>query len=135
METATDIFGDVIFSYTREQAIADGELIDVTETAKQSGFTIPVAVTRAVWEETIAWTSNNSAKQTHQDQSGRLSDVMWMLYLACRRSKGETCLVFGVSVIPRDGKSRKPVLVKLKSVIGGGDEGEPVITVMLPSED
>src|SRR4051794_4558851 len=42
---AEDIFGEVIFAYTRADALADGVLIDVTDTAKEAGFRIPVAVT------------------------------------------------------------------------------------------
>lgn len=30
---------------------------------------------------------------------------------------------------------KSAVMIKLKSVIGGGDNGEPVITIMLPEED
>src|SRR4051812_27741843 len=41
------VFGEVIFAYTRKQAIEDGVLVDVTETAKEAGFKIPVALTRA----------------------------------------------------------------------------------------
>jgi len=32
-----DTFGPVIFSYSRAQAIEDGVLVDVTETAKEGG--------------------------------------------------------------------------------------------------
>ena len=39
------LFGEVIFSYTRAQAIADRALIDVTPTAAEAGFRFPVAVT------------------------------------------------------------------------------------------
>ncbi len=86
MSLATEIFGDVIYAYTRAQAIEDGELIDVTKTAKQTGFTLPVAVTRAVWDGYIDWTQADDDKQTTQHASGRLWDVLWMLYLACRGS-------------------------------------------------
>ena len=48
-----DLFGKPIYVYTRAQAIEDGELIDVSKTAKQTGFKLPVAVTRAVWETSI----------------------------------------------------------------------------------
>ncbi len=34
----------MVYSYTRKQAIEDGNLIDVTEQAKQTGFKVPVAV-------------------------------------------------------------------------------------------
>ena len=45
---------EIIDSYTRKQAIADGVLIDVTETASEAGFRIPVALTRAVWADYVA---------------------------------------------------------------------------------
>src|SRR6185437_8267129 len=43
-------FGEVIYSYTRAQAIADGVLVDVSETAKEAGFKYPVALTRMVFD-------------------------------------------------------------------------------------
>ena len=43
--TVTASFGPVISAYTRQQAIADGVLVDVTTTASEAGFAIPVAVT------------------------------------------------------------------------------------------
>ena len=135
MNAKEDLFGEVIYSYTRAQAIEDGGLVDVSDMAKQSGFKIPVAVTRAVWDQYIEWTDEDDDKQTIQDQSGRLWDVLWMLYVACKRNKNESYTFYGLHVIPRDGSSKSPTLVKLKSVICGGDEGEPVITIMLPNED
>ena len=42
-------FGPVISIYSRAQAIEDGILVDVSDTAREAGFTIPVAVTRTVW--------------------------------------------------------------------------------------
>ena len=35
---AQEIFGDVIYSYTRAQALADGVLVDVSERAKRAGI-------------------------------------------------------------------------------------------------
>ena len=135
MNATTDLFGEMIYSYTRAQAIEDGELVDVSDMAKQSGFKIPVAVTRAVWDQYIEWTDEDDDKQTLQDQSGRLWDVLWMLYVACKRNKGESYINYELHVIPRDETSKSPNLVTLKSIICGGDKGEPVITIMLPNED
>ena len=42
------VFGEVIFSYTRAQAIEGGVLIDVTPTALEAGFRFPVAATAAL---------------------------------------------------------------------------------------
>ena len=52
-ETNNSTFGDVIYQYTRAQAIEDGILIDVTETAREAGITFPTAVTAAVWERCV----------------------------------------------------------------------------------
>lgn len=135
MNSAFEFFGEVIYGYTRAQAIEDGELVDVSKTAKEAGFKLPVAVTRAVWDQYIDWTAADDDKQTIQNASGRLWDILWMLYLACRRCAGESCLNYRLYAIPRDGRSRTPRQIELKAVIGGGDNGEPVITVMLPDED
>lgn len=62
-------------------------------------------------------------------------DVLWMLYVACKRNKDESYIIYGLHVIPRDGSLKSTTLVKLKAVICVGDEGEPVITIMLPDED
>ena len=130
-----DIFGKAIYIYTRAQAIEDGELVDISKMAKESGFKIPVAVTRTVWDKYIEWADEDCARQTSQDQSGRLWDVLWMLYVACKKSKDESCIQYKLHVVPRDGHSRAPSLTGLKSVISGGDDGKPVITIMLPCED
>lgn len=36
---------NIVYAYTRAQALADGVLVDVTEEAKQFGYKVPVAVT------------------------------------------------------------------------------------------
>ena len=53
--TPDDFWGAPISIYTREQAIEDGVLVDVTEWAGSGpngmlgGFSVPVAMTRALW--------------------------------------------------------------------------------------
>lgn len=46
----------------------------VTETAKEAGFRVPVAMTTAAWADTVEWTETDSKRQIEQDQSGRLWD-------------------------------------------------------------
>jgi hypothetical protein len=41
---------------------------------------------------------------------------------------------FGVHV-RNDNRERTPPLVRLKALCGPGDDGKPVITVMMPHED
>lgn len=127
---------DVISKYTRQQAIEDGVLVDVSSMASEAGFRFPVAVTHAVWEGYVAWTEEDSLQQVHQDESGRLWDVLWMASWAIRKaSPGVSEVLFQFFCVPRNGKASKAKLTTLKAVCGPGDQGEPVITIMRLEED
>lgn len=131
----SSLFGDVVYAYTRANALADGELVDVSESSKMAGFRLPVAVTRSVWERYVSWADADSDKQVYQDESGRLWDIVWMLRVALNGFKDKSAMQYRLYIVPRDGSSRRPKLTTLKAIIHCGDEGEPVITVMLPNED
>jgi hypothetical protein len=115
--------------YTRAQAIADGVLVDVSATAREAGIRWPVALTRAVWERCVSVLRGVCC----QSEAGRLWDVLFLLALAARRCDGAE-VRFAVHV-RNDNRERTPPLVRLKAVCGPGDEGEPVLTVMMPDED
>ncbi len=135
-QTITEVFGEVIHSYTRTQAIADGVLVDVSETAREAGFRWPVAMTAAAWADCVEWSEEDSQRQTHQDESGRLWDVLWMAFVAIRgNATGESQLAYQLYRVPRDGETVEARLTTLKLVAGPGDAGEPVVTIMLPQED
>lgn len=135
VENKDNYFSKLVYVYSRTQALEDGVLVDVTETAKEAGFRLPVAVTNAAWDKYVEWTDSDTKRQTYQNTAGRLWDVLWMAYLACRSRKDTDCLYYQIYVVPREGRARMPKKTILKVVIGGGDNGEPVITIMLPSED
>ena len=132
---AESIFGDVIYSYTRAQAIEDGVLVDAGPMAKEVGFKLPVALTSAVWSDCVAWTDSDSRKMPFQDQSGRLYDVLFMAAFAIRTSadSGDR-LLYELYRVPRDAYSTEAKPVTLKLIIGPGDQGEPVLTILLPEE-
>lgn len=122
---------EVIYAYTRKEALQDGVLIDVTKTAKEAGIRYPTAVTSAVWEryvrvpEAVPW----------QDEQGRLWDVLWMFRMAvCRSLRNEPTDVMLYRLCVQNDE-REPKEVTLKAVCGPGDELEPVITIMLRDED
>jgi len=132
-----DFFGPVIYAYTRAMAIKDGNLVDVTEIAQEAGFSVPVALTRAVWEKHVAWDQDdNKRHQTYQDETGRLWDVVYMARCGCvGANKGESQeTLYELYCVPRHGRGKLPRRTVLKMHIGPGDEGEPVITIMLPNE-
>ena len=120
---------DVIYTYSRRQAIEDGVLVDVSETAKECGFKYPVAVTTRVWAEVV--TPEENARALGQSEAGRLWDVIWMLYVAIRRSGATEVIHY--TILVSDGKA--PRKVPLKAVCGPGDDAHPVITIMAPDED
>lgn len=123
---------EVIYAYTRKQAIADGVLVDVTETAKEAGFRIPVALTCAVWAEYVAVPEGVEG----QDEVGRLWDVLWMCRFGIGRGNNRDAseVLFQLHV-RNDNREGDPPLVTLKAVCGPDDDGEPCITIMLPVED
>jgi hypothetical protein len=121
---------ELIHGYSRKQAIEDGVLVDVSETAREAGVTIPVAVTAAVFHNYVRVPDGVAA----QHEAGRLRDVLWMLRFAISRHReveGDT-LLFTVFVRNDD---TEPKPVKLKAIVHPGDEGEPVVTVLMPDED
>lgn len=142
--TTENIFegAEIIYTYTREMALDDGYLVDVTEAARETGFRYPVALTRAAWENCCEWQAADIARKqngTCQDERGRLHDVLWMAFLAVRRARVEcrsdTVIYFDLYRVPREGRGFKARRTTLKAVCGPGDNAEPVITIMLPGED
>lgn len=121
---------EVIHAYTRLQALEDGVLVDLGALAKEAGFRWPVAVTRAVYEGVLM--PPKAVKGEGQSFTGRVWDMLTILRLGARRGGG--CEVrFAPLFVMEPG--RPPRQVQLKAVSGSGDDGEPVITVMMPDED
>ena len=122
-------FGKLISSYTREQALADGVLVDVSAVAHEAGIRYPVSLTRAVWDRYV---EVPECVAGFQDRDGRLWDIVWMLRHGILRSKVSQELLFELYVANEPGR---PKLITLKAVCGPGDTAKAVITVMLPDED
>ena len=120
----------LIFQCTRAQAIEDGVLIDLTQWAKELGFRIPVACTDTVWNGYLV--PDERVRELGQSEEGRTHDLLWMLFNAIRRNGDGDTLLFEVIFLQ---PPHRHVVVKLKSVCGPGDHGEPVLTIMLPNED
>ena len=132
----TTAFAPIISVYTRDQAIEDGILVDVSETAREAGFRIPVAVTRTVWSRLVALPKGYRG---FQDESGRLWDVLWMARHYALRASGSDRV--RMSVLVRDIRkdlrdSHRPPRRHCPVVaIGAGDDGGPAITIMFPDDD
>ena len=120
---------DVIYTYTRQQSIEDGVLIDVSNLARQAGYKWPVALTSTLYHTYINPTEN--LKQYGQSDIGRLWDLLNVLRVKAQNSSGSIVL-FQVSFLMEIDRLEE---IKLKAIAGPGDNGEPVITIMTPEED
>jgi hypothetical protein len=119
MTSLQETFGPVIHSYTREQAIDDGVLVDLTQIpVTKEHYKVPVACTAAVWA---------LITPPRKDMTGILHDVLWMSRMSGTLSADETTKIFKVKI------GRK--LHTFKMIVGPGAAGECVATIMLPNED
>jgi hypothetical protein len=79
---------EVLSVYTRAQALEDGVLVDVSETAKEVGIKFPVSLTATIWEQYVEVPEGISG----QNEAGRLWDILWMFRCAAARFSGDTLL-------------------------------------------
>ena len=75
--------GNVIYSYTRAQAIADGVLVDITEQAKATGFKLPTVVTDNLYHHYIEPPAGLAGEG--QSVTGRLHDLLTLALFAAKR--------------------------------------------------
>jgi hypothetical protein len=123
--------GEVIYGYTRKQAIADGMQVDVTATAKEAGIKFPMFLTRAVFDAYVTVPDG----VTCQDERGRLWDVVWMTRFGILRSGKDQNRIPVALYVRNDNRAAR--LVKLVAVCSAMDidDPQPTITVMMPTED
>ena len=131
MKTNESPFGEVIYAYTRKQAIADGVEVDVTKTAQEAGIRFPVFLTRGVYDAYVAVPEG----VTGQDEAGRLWDVVWMLRFGIIRARPGVQRIPVAFYVRND--NRTPRLVKLIATCGplDIDDPQPAITITMPDED
>jgi hypothetical protein len=117
---------DVIYQYSRKQAIEDGVLVDISEMAREAGIKFPVAVTRSVF----AVLEDTSAPA--QDFQGRAWDMLMIFRVEARSCDSDE--IHFAPLFTTAG-SKKPGPVPMWAKCGPGDEGEPVVTILLEGED
>ena len=137
-----ELFGDTISIYTRLQAIEDGTLVDVSDTAREAGFRVPVATTAALYADV----ATIPADVSWQSLSGRLWNLLTMAAHAARgigeiRRIGDDTRVYSFILYTEVGQFQdggcecRVPKYQVKMVSGPGDDGEHVITLMKLHED
>jgi hypothetical protein len=113
----------LISTYTRQQAIDDGVLVDVSVQARETGILLPTVLTahlHQVLEEI-------PAESLGQDYRGRLHDVLWLTFLTLKSfgTKTISAVEFPVEMqVIIDGRTHQLWLV----VDGDG------LTIMYPED-
>ena len=130
-----EMFGTVVYAYTRTQAIEDGVLVsgmtaDLEEISRQH-FKWPIAMTASVWALVESAASHPDACA---DIKGTWHDILWMAKNGIFERITPSIVLFHVA-ISSDHAKKKPVAHKLKFHCGPGDNAEPVITIMQRDED
>lgn len=135
MSSLLEVFGPPAHVYSRREAIEDGVLNDVTDLAKEAGFTIPAAITAGV--EILVTPTGLEADEWGQSRTGRLWDVLWMARFYAAQNRESSVYLFPVifRFAGRVGQRAGQRQVWLKCHIGPGDAGEAVLTIMQRDED
>jgi hypothetical protein len=124
-----DFFGDEIFRYTRQDAIRDGYLLDISTAARaRADLKLPSAITLGLWEALARGEKFNPHHPAVMDlcdgvafAAAGLTSSEWF-----DREDGGT-LFFTFKSCGRK--------LSAKFVLGPGDDAMPVVTIMLPGED
>ena len=125
-----DRFG---YAGSRTEALAAGRLHDVSALAREAGFKWDLAFARDAWDDCVRWTAEDSRKQVFQSERVRLIDVLRVCAYAIRLENPDRARMnFELARIPRDGESTRARRVTLQIAAHLGDEGEPVLTILLP---
>ena len=97
---------DVIYSYTRAQAIDDGVLVAFPEMQKlfgEAGITIPVALTTSVWNLVEP---GGKAKERGECWTGRLWDVIAVMQATSKREAKTDRVRFSVIFTGVNGRKK-----------------------------
>jgi len=121
-------FGKVIHSYSRREAINDGILADVSKLAAEAGFKYHTAISTGVFNLV-----DEAVQKGGKDYEGVLWDIFTMLRHAIKAGQGGQRTDFKVLIWSK--YVNKDKLFDMYAVVGPGDTAEPVITIMLPTED
>ena len=114
---------DLIYSYTRAEALADGVLMDVSERAKRAGIRYPTACTAGVWSLIDCLPASETDTLAGIVRDIRLDQVLAAMLSAIRRARGTDRVEFSA------------LGAALWAQCGPGDTAAPCITIMREGED
>ena len=126
----------------RSQALRTGMLFDISEYGNPAGFQVPLAMTKAAWESSVAWYPEGSEAEA-DDQIERVKAVVESAQDAVKARAGEAdvttlgtkVLTFVVTVCAQVSSFRKVMQeVPMKLMLGRDDNNRFVLTIDLYEE-
>jgi len=124
-----DLFGGEIFRYTRADAIRDGYLLDLKISASiRAGLRLPTVMTVGLWERLAGEALFSPDHPVVLDLCDGIAFAEADLTPPELVDQNE----FGKLTVFEFRRGQTKLKVKL--VIGPGDDGRPVATIMLPNE-
>lgn len=123
---------EIIYTYTRQDAINDGVFLDVTEQAKKVGFRVSVAITNQGIDRLIV-NGNNSLEQPEPyDEALKdfLISVLFYINSEINVNPNERLFTKGsYNFYPN-----KEKLTKFWIAVEGDQNGNPALNIFLPEE-
>lgn len=129
MKTNKSDVNNFFNALTRQQAMNDGLLIDVSTIANKIGFKVPVALSKSAWNKVM------SPLTTDQQKNDYLKMLLKELFSGLKVISivlAEPSNTYHFSAPAHFSRARA---VKLKSITGVGDLDTSVITIILAGED
>jgi hypothetical protein len=115
---------DIIYSYTRQQAIDDGIFVDVSRVAQSCGFIIPVALTSNLYHSHIK-------KEEETDTNRRLISFLLLMYSRIQDKKNQKDNMLTTKICFAD-----TTMTDVWAVVEGTSptDPSPAMNIMLPED-
>lgn len=124
---------DVIFSYSRADALRDGNLVDLTRVAKMMGFRFPLAITDSLLFEVLGDLPADSIAPVASKSGPNLAQkTNWFLaHVRIKALLNQTWdMITQSQSAPLDQITFNFEAIEVIVHIGPGDTAEPVFTLM-----
>ena len=118
--------GELIYSYTRQNAIDDGIFVDVTEVANPNGFKIPVAVTTNLFHSYV-----NKEELEEEANDIRLNVFLFTVWSAISKHRDKDKDSLLCLTIKHDDK---PLKVWVAIEAQSPTDPSPAINILLPED-
>ena len=107
---------NLIYSYTRAQAIADGVLVDVTDAAKDVGFKVHTAVSEHLYHGYVEPPDGLTGEG--QSVTGRLHDLLFLVLCSAKKSHpgADRATVRVAFLMDNVAKKNQPLALALQDV-------------------